>query len=369
MRALLILIVTLLAALPLQAHETQPAIADARVNAERVELDVALLLEPLIAGIDLSRYTDTNDAPQAEEYDRLRALPPQMLDAAFEDAWPGLREGFIIEVGGERLIPRITGLAITDQPNLNLVREATLSLTAELPPGTAPVTIGWVPEYGPLVLRQIGEGEDLYAGYLNPGDLSAPLPREGVAQVPLWIAFADYVVIGFEHIVPKGLDHILFVLGLFFFSTRLRPLVFQISAFTVAHTVTLALAVLGYVSVPPEIVEPLIAASIVYVAVENTVMREMKPWRTAIVFAFGLLHGLGFASVLGDIGLDPTRFVTGLIAFNIGVEIGQLSVIAAAFLLLGWAIRRDWYRAAIAIPASLAIAAVGAYWVLERTIL
>ena len=127
---------------------------------------------------------------------------------------------------------------------------------------------------------------------------------------------------------------------------------------------------LGYVQLPPSLVEPLIAASIVYVAVENIFMSQYRPWRTAVVFGFGLLHGLGFASVLGDIGLDPARFITGLIGFNIGVELGQLAVIAVAFLTVGfWFGSKDWYRPVIATPASVAIAITGAYWFAERVFL
>jgi hypothetical protein len=135
--------------------------------------------------------------------------------------------------------------------------------------------------------------------------------------------------------------------------------------------VTLALSSLGYVQLPGSVVEPLIAGSIVFVAVENVLAKgTLSPWRPAVVFGFGLLHGLGFASVLGEFGLPEDAFFPALIGFNIGVELGQLAVIAVAALLLWtWAARQDWYRAAVVIPASLAIAAVGGFWVVERTVL
>ncbi len=119
--------------------------------------------------------------------------------------------------------------------------------------------------------------------------------------------------------------------------------------------------------VPPAVVEPLIAASIVYVAVENILTTTYRKSRTLVVFGFGLLHGLGFAAVLGEIGLDPARFITGLIGFNIGVELGQITVIALAYLAVGlWFGQKDWYRNVVAIPASLAIAIVGAFWFVQR---
>ncbi len=183
-------------------------------------------------------------------------------------------------------------------------------------------------------------------------------------------AFFDYLPIGFEHIIPRGLDHILFVLGLFLLSFRMRPLMWQISAFTVAHTITLALAATGHVRLPEAIVEPLIAASIVFVAVENLVARHVGRWRALIVFGFGLLHGLGFAAVLGEIGLPEGAFLPALIGFNVGVELGQITVIILAYHLVARPFGdRRWYQARIARPASILIAAIGAWWVIERSLL
>jgi hypothetical protein len=175
-----------------------------------------------------------------------------------------------------------------------------------------------------------------------------------------------YIRLGFEHILPKGTDHILFVLALFFASTRFRPLVIQVSFFTVAHTLTLALAALGLVRIPAGIVEPLIALSIAFVAVENLVFNEMTRWRPAVVFGFGLFHGLGFASVLLDLGLPRDQFIPSLLSFNIGVELGQLSVILTAWFLLHRLFRRSWYRQRIVLPLSLLIAITGCWWAVQR---
>lgn len=175
-----------------------------------------------------------------------------------------------------------------------------------------------------------------------------------------------YVRLGFLHIIPKGLDHILFVLGLFFLGNSLRALLWQVSAFTAAHSVTLGLSMAGVWQVPGEIVEPIIAASIVYVAVENILTDKLNPRRTTLVFVFGLLHGLGFAGVLGEIGMPPGEFVTALLTFNVGVEVGQLTVIALAFALVGGVRNRRTYRPWIAVPASFAIGLVGVYWTIER---
>ncbi len=133
------------------------------------------------------------------------------------------------------------------------------------------------------------------------------------------------------------------------------------------HSVTLALGLYGVVNISPSIVEPLIALSIVYVAVENIFTSKLHAWRPIVVFMFGLLHGLGFAGILTEIGLPRSDFLLGLVTFNIGVELGQLTVIALAFVFVGWFANRPGYRNAITIPASCAIAAIGAWWFVERT--
>jgi hydrogenase/urease accessory protein HupE len=192
-------------------------------------------------------------------------------------------------------------------------------------------------------------------------DLSRSFTRPTRAEIAL-----QYLWLGYTHILPKGLDHILFVLGIFLLSPRWKTMLLQVTAFTVAHSITLALSIYGVVSLPPRIVEPLIALSIAYVAIENIVTRELKPWRVALVFMFGLLHGLGFAGVLRELGLPREEFLTALLTFNLGVEGGQLTVIAAALLSVAPFMKKGWYRQRVVIPASIAIAAIGLYWTISR---
>lgn len=371
-----IICVTLVSALSLlmsnqlSAHEIRPAIADVTVSETQVTFSVTLPIEPLIVGMNLSGLADTNDSPLADQHDALRALSSKALADAFRATWPQIQTGFVFQADGIRLTPEIITLDIPDVGDIALARDTRLMLRAPLPPGDSKVTIGWSRGFGPLILRQTGGGEDAYAGYLKDGELSTPLPRNRIATESAGAVVVRYTAIGFEHIVPKGLDHILFVLGLFFFSLALRPLLYQVTSFTLAHTVTLALASLGVISIPAAIVEPLIAVSIIYVAVENIFGGKMTNRRLAVVFMFGLLHGLGFASVLGDIGLDPTRFVIGLISFNIGVELGQIAVITGAFLIVGfWFGKKPWYRSRITIPVSTGIGLTGLWWAIERTFL
>lgn len=352
------------------AHEVRPAVADITVGADAVDLIIRFPVEPLIAGISLQGLEDTDDSPLSAQYDALRADDPATLEAALRAAWPQIGDGMTVQSGDARAPVEIVAVAVPEVGDVGLPRDTVLTLRAALPAGGADVRFGWDAAYGSIIVRQMGGGENAYSAILQNGDLSAPLPRDGVAVEGAWPVFMRFIVSGFEHIVPKGVDHILFVLGLFFFSLRTGPLLAQVTAFTVAHTVTLALASLQIITLPASVVEPLIAASIVYVAVENIIGGRVGWLRVAVVFGFGLLHGLGFASVLDEVGLQEGRFVVGLIGFNIGVELGQLAVIAAAFVLVGLPFGgRAWYRARIAVPASLAIAAVGAWWTVERVFL
>ncbi len=350
------------------SHEISPSVADVSIVANTVRIEVDLTLETLLAGVDASVYSDTNDSPQAREYDRLRGLAPDDLRDELNRAWPRVSPVFIIQpVGGDPIAPVLIEADIGAVGDVDLPRESRLIITAPLPPGSSAIEVGARRSLGPLILRHKGAGDDAFAGLLAPGEISPPLPRQGGAAETGGATFVRYLALGYEHIVPKGLDHILFVLGLFFFALQVRPLLTQVTAFTVAHTVTLAVAALGIISVPAAIVEPLIAASIVFVAVENLRGGDLGRGRTAVVFGFGLLHGLGFASVLGDIGLAQGQFLVSLIGFNLGVEAGQLSVIAAAWFLVGlWFGRRWFYDPWIARPASVLIGAIGAWWVVER---
>lgn len=192
---------------------------------------------------------------------------------------------------------------------------------------------------------------------------------EGVSSSGNWVTFRSFIRAGFVHVVPLGMDHILFVLGLFLLSRYWRPLLWQVSTFTVAHTVTLGLATTGLVHVPGSLVEPVIAASIAVIALENVFYPKYSPWRLLVVFVFGLVHGLGFAGALSELELPPTSLVAGLLGFNLGVEMGQLTVITLAAMATIWLRDSDRYRKFVVLPGSVCIAAIGLYWMFERIFL
>lgn len=364
------------------AHEVQPTIADLALAPDgSVTMELRLNVEAFLAGVDLDDVTDTNEDAASGDYDALRALDAAALGAQLPDLIAAWNAHPLAEAGAA-LSFAIVGVTIPEDVDFELPRQTELLLSAPLTADTSEIIVNWPDGAGALVLRQQGVDAP-YTGYLDGGESSPAIAfAGGGAQSPTQ-AFANYIPVGFDHILPKGLDHILFVLGLFFLSTRWGPLLWQISAFTLAHTVTLALGALGLVNVPGSIVEPLIAASIVYVAIENVFMQgKLSRWRPLFILGFGLLHGLGFASVLSDFGLPEDQFIPALIGFNVGVELGQLTVIALAALLLMLCVRLArranlpeaeeaaasypvMFRA-VSLPASLTIAGIGAYWSIER---
>jgi hypothetical protein len=354
------------------SHEIQPAIADLTFAPDYTtfELDIALNLEAALTGIG-SEHDDTDESPNAGQYNALRALSSDMFQARLSEQSNNLLSQISIMADGVELEKTIQSLKVPEIGDLSIARVSRLTITGTLPEGAETVTVSWDAALGAIVLRgPLDENGEGYTGYLQDGGQSDPISIRGPTSQSTWDVIVDYTIIGFEHIIPKGLDHILFVIGLFLLSTHLAPLLWQVTTFTLAHTITLALGMLGLVTVPAQIVEPLIAASIVYICVENLFTDHLSKWRPFVIFGFGLLHGLGFASVLTEIGLSQTHFVTGLISFNVGVELGQLSVILLCFLAVGfWFRSKTWYRPAIVIPGSLIIAAIGAYWFLERTVL
>ncbi len=236
-----------------------------------------------------------------------------------------------------------------------------------------------------LVLPWKREGSLLTVRWTGQEPVSRLAKREGDAitvELDEWLAGSGstlraakrYTVLGIEHILA-GIDHLLFVLALLFVVDGLWKLIKTITAFTVAHSITLGLATLGYVSLPSAPVEAAIALSIVFLASEivrktrgRTSLTFQAPW--VVAFAFGLLHGLGFAGALSEIGLPPAEIPIALLFFNIGVEIGQLLFVAAA-LAVGRLVWRANLRGAgfnfLRLVIVYCIGSISMFWTIERT--
>jgi HupE / UreJ protein len=181
--------------------------------------------------------------------------------------------------------------------------------------------------------------------------------------------FWFYLKLGFGHIIPGGIDHILFVIGLCLLTNKISAILWQATAFTVAHSITLMLSMRNIIMAPAAIVEPIIALSILFVAAENILVNELKPWRIGIVFLFGLLHGMGFASSLNETGLPRNQFFTSILSFNVGIELGQLAIITALFLFILLPLQAKIsfkYKQWVTYPLSALIGIIAIYWTIQR---
>ena len=354
---------------PIGAHEF--TILDAVVVVEadgtwhadlRVDVDaLALGASPATPSVDVARS--------------LAALDSEARAAAIERARTTIERRVRVRFDGAIQRPDVT-FPEHGTPQLEASPEPTVfgtlaRLEGTVPAGSLEVTFFASRSFGPVrltVFDQIAPGTATFV--LGAGEESPVYTIGSAGEIPdggpRAPAFATYLGLGFEHIVPRGLDHILFMLGLFLLGRHWRPLLIQVSAFTVAHTATLALAMTGVLSQPSAFVEPAIALSIAWIAFENVATERLHPWRPAIVFGFGLLHGLGFARALAELGLPRGGFVPALVGFNVGVELGQLAVVASAFLTVGWWRNHPMYRRRVVVPASLVIGFVGLYWAIER---
>jgi len=277
------------------------------------------------------------------------------------------------------------------KPRLPWMAEALIWFEIEMSKDSEPargvrMTVRLPEVLGDVVLAVEVPGAEARAFVLKAGETSPEIEvrmtgseEEHASSRPSY-GFFSFVRMGAAHVVPDGLDHMLFILGLYLASPGLRSLLILATTFTLAHSVTLALAATGLVVAPTRVIEPLIALSIAAVAIENVVTKpkstdvgqtrknstRQDAVRAAIVFAFGLVHGLGFASAFGEMELPRSVLVPALVGFNVGVEVGQLLVLCGAFVLIGWAAKKNWYRRGVVVPGSVAIASVGLYWAVTR---
>ena len=352
------------------SHEIKPAIVDLIIADGQASIDFKINAEQILSGVDASQYQDTNDAPQAELYDQYREKNEEKLKQDIQQNWNLFQDQITIN-GLEGSSLNLIDLMIDQDVNPEYPRDT--NLKTEAPLNQNEITIQFATELGPVVIRQfedISKENMIFSTYLQPGEISAELSP--LSQATMSQTIIEYIILGMEHIVPKGLDHILFIFGVFFFAVKLKPLLWQVTMFTLAHSLTLILASLKLVFIPASIIEPLIALSIGYVAFENIFQRQSKfhsrsnTIRYAVIFFFGLIHGLGFAFVLEDIGLPTGQLILSLLSFNIGVEIAQIGLVVLAYLLMFYPSKQLWYRKAIQIPCSLVIGLIGIYWFFER---
>jgi hypothetical protein len=359
---------------PAYGDVVKPALVEISVFSDgRTSVEIRTSIEALLTGIN-GRYRNTREAPNSAEYDALRELESDELRRAFEQFSDKLIDGVELRVDSGVVPLTMVAVDIPPPGYTKVPRASVIRLSGVIPEGSTSVQWYYPLRFGDQAVRvrQVNEreGEYHWSGHQWVKDDRPSEPfslTEVFAKPTFWTVAGMYTETGFLHIIPKGLDHILFILGLFLMSMTLRLLVLQATMFTVAHSITLSLGVLGLIQLPAQIVEPLIALSIACIALENLLTERLSRFRLPVVFGFGLLHGLGFASVLVDFGLPTDLYVSALFWFNVGVELGQLALLVGAYLAVTvWFKDPVMYRRVVVIPGSLVVGAVGIYWFIER---
>lgn len=357
------------------ADVIKPALIEISANTEgHVDIEIRASIEALLTGIN-GKYKNTKEAPNADEYDTLRKLESEPLQKAFDTFADQFLKSIILKDNNAQKIPlsikavHIPEPGYTKVPRISLITlTAKLSREAEFVQWYYPLSFG----DNAVRLRQVNELENKWHWsewqWLRKDQFSDSFSLSEIfTDRPLHKVILEYISIGFEHILPYGLDHILFILGIFLLNTQFKPLIQQVTLFTIAHTITLGLSINGIINLPANVIEPLIALSIAYVGIENIFVKNLNNLRLLIVFLFGLIHGMGLAGALADFNMPEDTFITTLLSFNVGVELGQLTVIALAYCCVTvWFKNKDWYRKAIVIPSSLMISVMGLYWAAER---
>jgi len=368
---LLLIVFSLLWFSTAAAHEIKPVVVNAALqDATTLRWEMRLNLEASLAGID-AKHDDTDDDPNTVTYNQLRALSASELVTEFEqqaDDW--LKNVIITNGEGLALLSSLVSINVEDGDNESVARDTLLVVDTEFPAASVVWAWQWQGGYAPTIVRydDASNPDQNVAHYVNSGDLSPTISvREPQSTASVGTTFWNFIKLGFVHIIPKGLDHIVFVLGVVLLLPQLKPVAWQVTLFTIAHSITLGLAMVGTISLPATLVESCIALSIVYIGFDNLKASAVGIFRMLSVFAFGLLHGLGFASVLSELGTNNNYPWVSLAGFNVGVELGQLIVVALFFLFIGWWTRHQrWYGSVVRIPLSLLLSAVGLWWFVER---
>ena len=329
-------------------------------------LSIQLNLEAIIAGIE-TKHSNTEESEKSEEYQDLRGMNPTILLRKFNSKIKNFNNKINLTSNNSNLDLTLISVIIPKVGNTEIIRDTIITFDIQNIKEER-FKFSWDKSLGSIILRINSiHNKPLYTELIGNGKKSKWFSIKNKIEVGLFQNIKEYTLLGFKHIMPKGLDHILFVLALFLLSPKLKPLVLQVSIFTLAHTITLFLGVLKIISIPAIIVEPIIALSIFFIATENLFSENIRRTRLYIVFIFGLLHGLGFAGVLNEIGISTNLFISSLISFNVGVELGQISVIILSYILIALFFQKKlWYRNIITKPISMIVASIGFYWFIQR---
>ena len=353
------------------SHEIKPSIADFTYDENFLNIKIRLNAELILSNIDASKISNTNSSSLSDIYDKLRILNKIELEELFKSSWQEISTNIDIKINNETKKINLINIEVEDIKNFEISRDTHIYLQVLLNNNSEYFTFSWIKKYGPIILRENSNHkleDELFTEYLQSGIESNQFSFNEINFKNRLNSFIKFFVLGVQHIIPKGLDHILFIFGLFLFSSSLKKLITQITIFTIAHSITLVFVSLSSMKINPQIVEPIIALSIVYVGIENIFKNYVKEYlRYVVILFFGLLHGLGFALVLSDIGYRSTDLFINLISFNIGIEVAQISIVLVLYLLVASNFAKNKnYRMFFQVPSSILISSIGLYWFFER---
>lgn len=326
------------------------------------EMDIAYMLP------------ETRKQPGGQPLSRggVMKAPPKELARIRRETENTLRQLLRLTLAGEEVPWRIEFPDFEKQPFALPMEMAdwallTVGIIMDARPGPGELRIHWSDEEESELIILMSDIEDAEIVSVQPGGelVLLQVAESGEGTGPSRSTFGGWVHSGFLHVLPLGLDHMLFIVGLFLMVPKWKPLMWQSLLFTLSHSITLALCVLGWVHLDSKLVEILIAFSIAFIGVENLLARKVGKLRFFLVFGFGLIHGMGFASVMADKvkGIPHAQLTRPLLGFNIGVELAQITVLAAAFLLF-WPLKNHTGKAQTA--GSVIVALAGAGWMIER---
>ena len=353
----------------LSAHEIKPAIVEFNKVKNQINIVLKFNAEAFLANIDASDYKETINFSNSIKYSELRLLPGETLKEKVFESRDQIINSIFIKTSKKQLNLKLVEIDVLEEKNIEKVRFTKVYLKTDNKFIETPITFSAKKIFGPLIFKNfsnIDKNTDKpQSQWLKPGDQTSNL---GILQVKNNTTNFSILGIwnGILQIILYGFDHILFILGLFFFSHKLKPLLIQVTTFTIAHSITLIFGGLGYITISPHIIEVIIAASIIWIGFENLFRKKMKVSRIGVIFTFGLIHGLGFASMFKLKELEGTDFYLNLLSFNIGIELGQLITLLPLIILIPLFNRLSWYRILIAMPASIIIALFGVEMFIDR---
>lgn len=327
------------------------------------EMDIAYMLP------------ETRNVPGGEPLSRegVMKAPPEELARIRRETENTLRQVLRITFGGEEIRWRIEFPDFKKEPFAlpeELADWALLTVRVIVDPRSEPgkLAVHWSAEEKAELIILTEDSEDGEIIVVRPGGELAlvEVAASGVATATeqKW-TFVGWLESGYRHVLPLGMDHMLFIFGLFLMALKWKPLMWQSLLFTLAHSITLALSILGWIHFDGKTVEVLIAFSIAFIGVENLVSRTVGKLRYMLVFFFGLVHGMGFANVMADKvkGIPREQLTMPLLGFNIGVELAQITVLVASFLIF---LPLKNHKRIGQIAGSVFVALAGTGWMIER---